>query len=167
MSSASDPLPYTDAKPHGHKNFYFTINATFRFILARFGYDKLRQYWNDIGASYYRPVSERWRRGGLAAVADYWRAFFAAESCATVNITQLADEVRVEVRTCPLIKHLREHQRAIVPCLCQHCYFVSEAIAAPAGMTVRVTGGNGACVQRFMVAHNEPAQRLEEIEEAS
>ncbi len=76
--------------------------------------------------------------------------------------------MRVEVKTCPAIKHLRDQGREIVPCFCQHCYFVSEAIAAPAGLTVRVRGGNGSCVQRFIKrdAALEP-QRLEDIAEAS
>ncbi len=168
MSEAASILPYTDTKPHGHADFYFAINATFRFILRRFGYEKLCEYWRDMGASYYKPVSDNWQRGGLAAVADHWRAFFAGEPGAEVEITTSADEVRLEVRTCPMIKHLRDHGREMVPCLCQHCWFVSEAIASPAGMTVRISGGNGACTQRFVLASsNEPAQRLEDIKEAS
>ena len=73
------PLPYKDAKPVGAADFYFAINATFRFLLARFGPDGLRKYWGDLGARYFAPVASGWRTGGLAAVADYWRAFFAAE----------------------------------------------------------------------------------------
>lgn len=169
MSQAASSLPYTDTKPQGHADFYFATNATFRFILRRFGHEKLRQYWQDIGSGYYKPVSDNWQRGGLAAVADYWRAFFAGEPGAEVEvITTPEDEVRLEVRTCPMIRHLREHGREIVPCLCQHCWFVSEAMAAPAGITVRITGGNGACAQRFFSAsRNEPVQKLEDIKEAS
>lgn len=167
-SPSSGPLPYTDTKPHGHADFYFAINATFRFIISHFGYEKLKQYWSDIGSSYYKPVSENWRLGGLSAVADYWRAFFAAEPGASVEVTAPADEVRLEVRTCPIIKHLRDNGRDIVPCFCQHCYFVSEAMASPAGMTVRITGGNGSCTQRFIPqSRNEPAQKLEDIKEAA
>jgi hypothetical protein len=162
------PLPYTDTKPHGHADFYFAINATFRFIIDRFGIEKLKQYWTDLGAGYYKPVSEKWKLGGLAAIADYWRAFFAAEPGAEVEVTTRAGEVRLDVRTCPIIKHLRDHDREIVPCFCQHCYFVSEAMAAPAGMTVRITGGNGSCTQRFVLqSSNEPAQKLEDIKEAT
>jgi len=168
MSQAASNLPYTDTKPHGHADFYFATNATFRFILRRFGYEKLRQYWQHIGAGYYKPVSDTWQRGGLAAVADYWRALFAGEPGADVEVHALTDEVRLEVRTCPMIRHLREHGREIVPCLCQHCWFVSEAMAAPAGLTVRITGGNGACTQRFFSAsRHEPEQKLEDIKEAS
>lgn len=169
MSQASSILPYTDTKPHGHADFYFAINATFRFILNRFGAEKLRLYWTDMGLRYYKPVSDNWQHGGLAAVADYWRAFFVGEPGAEVEVTTPSpDEVRLEVRTCPMIKHLREHGREIVPCFCQHCYFVSEAMAAPAGLTVRIEGGNGTCTQRFLTAsRHEPAQKMEDIREAS
>ncbi len=168
MSQATSPLPYTDTKPHGHADFYFATNATFRFILERFGFDKLKQYWADLGACYYQPVSATWKVGGLVAIADYWRAFFAAEPGAVVEITADQDAVTLEVRVCPLIKHLRDHGREIVPCFCQHCYYVSEAMAAPAGMTVRLTGGDGTCTQRFLLkSSHEPAQVLADIKEAA
>ena len=168
MSPTASPLPYTDNKPQGHADFYFATNATFRFIINHLGYEKLKQYWSDIGTRYYKPVSDKWKPGGVAAVADYWRAFFAAEPGAVVDVAATADEVRLEVRTCPVIKHLRDHGREIVPCFCQHCYFVSEAMAAPAGMTVRITGGNGSCTQRFILqSRNEPPQKLADIKEAA
>lgn len=166
--SPSSPLPYTDTKPVGAADFYTAINATFRFIFNRFGREGLLRYWHELGTKYYAPVSQRWLDGGLSAVVEYWRAFFAAEPGAEVTVSQSADEVCVTVTTCPAIRHLRAQGREIVPFFCQHCHFVSEAIAAPAGFTVRVQGGNGSCVQRF-VKHDritEP-QRLEDIATAS
>lgn len=164
LELAKPPLPYTDSKPVGAAGFYTAINATFRFIERRFGREGLIRYWREIGAGYYHPVTEKWRGGGLAAVADYWRSFFAAEPGAEADVSLQGDEVRVRVRVCPLIKHLRYEQREIVPCLCQHCYFVSEAIAEPAGLTMRVKGGNGSCEQRFFPRRAcEPPQNLEDI----
>jgi hypothetical protein len=166
MPHDNNPLPYTDTKPVGAADFYFAINATFRFILTRLGMEGLRRYWADMGASYYQPVTERWRHGGLPSVAEYWRVFFQAEPGAKVEVGQSADAVTLDVKVCPAIKHLRQNGREIVPCFCQHRYFVSEASAAPAGLTVRVRGGNGSCMQRFMIreACSEP-QRAEDIEE--
>jgi hypothetical protein len=168
MPPPSDsPLPYTDTKPVGAADFYFAINATFRFIQEKFGVEGLRRYWRELGANYYAPVSARWGAGGLAAIADYWRAFFAAEPGADVDVSESGDVVRLQVKRCPMIAHLRAGGREIVPCFCQHCYFVSEAMAAPAGFTVRVRGGNGACTQTF---HSQsaapPPQELAQIEEA-
>ncbi len=164
--NSSGPLPYVDTKPVGAADFYFAINATFRFILARYGVEGLRRYWREIGSGYYAPVSERWR-GGLGAVAEYWRAFFAAEPGAEVEVHASADEVRVEVKTCPAIKHLRAGGRDIVQCFCQHCFYVSDTIGESAGVAVRVSGGNGACVQRFVPRTPTLApQDLAQIEEA-
>jgi hypothetical protein len=148
-------LPYSDTKDVGAADFYFAINATFRFIEQRFGREGLRRYWQELGTSYYAPMTAAWKRGGLAAVADYWRAFFAAEPGAEVGVEATSEQVTLEVRVCPAIKHLRTHQREIVPDFCQHCHYVSEAMAAPAGLTVRVEGGNGACRQTFMARQAE------------
>jgi hypothetical protein len=145
----ASPLPYTDTKPVGAADFYFAFNATFRFIERKLGKEGLRRYWRDLGTRYYAPVTARWQKGGLTAVADYWRAFLKAEPGAEVEIEQAKDEVVLQVKTCPIIKHLRDNQRAIMPDFCEHCYHVSEAMAAPAGLCVRVQGGNGRCTQRF------------------
>jgi hypothetical protein len=149
QSDAKTVLPYTDSKDVGAADFYFAINATFRFISDRLGMDYLRQYWRDLGSRYMRPVTELWKHQGLSGVADYWRAFFAAEPGAEVEVLQEREKVVLNVRKCPAIAHLRSHQREIVPCFCQHCYFVSEAMSEPAGLTVRIQGGNGSCRQTF------------------
>jgi hypothetical protein len=165
---ASNTLPYQDTKPVGAADFYLAINATFRFILGRLGIDGLRRYWRELGTNYYAPVSAQWKAGGMPAVGAYWRAFFDAEPAAEVEVEQSADEVRLHVKTCPAIKLLRSRGREIVPCFCQHCHFVSDAIGAPAGFTVRVQGGNGSCEQRFVKREtcSEP-QPMEAIAEAS
>lgn len=165
---AESALPYRDTKPVGAPDFYLAINATFRFILGRLGMEGLRRYWRELGTRYYAPVSERWQAGGLPAVAAYWRAFFDAEPGANVSVTESGDEVRLDVKACPAIRHLRAQGREIIPCFCQHCHFVSDAIAGPAGLAVRVSGGNGSCVQRFIKrgAAVEP-QRIEDILETS
>lgn len=167
MPAVGTSLPYTDTKPVGAADFYFAINATFQFVLRRLGMEGLRRYWTDLGSHYHAPVSKLWKEGGAVAIARYWRDFFRAEPGAAVEVRELSDEVRLEVKVCPLIKHLRENGRSILPCLCQHCYFVSEAMAESAGYTVRVSGGNGSCTQRFLKRDTgESPQRLEDIAEA-
>jgi hypothetical protein len=162
------PLPYLDTKPVGAADFYTAINATFRFIERKLGREGLLRYWQELGENYYAPVAQRWRDGGLPAVAAHWRAAFAAEPGADVMVDETAEKVIVNVQTCPAISHLRTQQREITPSFCQHCYFVNEAIAAPAGLTVRITGGNGSCQQCFLpkVAAAQP-QNLEDIATSS
>ena len=166
-ASLTEALPYRDIKPVGAADFYFAISATFSFIHRRFGVEELRRFWTELGREYFAPVAERWKVRGLNGVEEYWRAFFAAEPGAEVEVAATADAVTLDVKVCPAICHLRAHQREILPCFCQHCYFVSEAMASPAGLTVRVAGGNGACRQTFQRrAAGVPEQDLAEIKEA-
>ncbi len=163
---AAPPLPYVDTKPQGSADFYFVINATFRFLLRRVGAAGWRRYLEELGRGYFAPVNRRWREGGLAAVADYWRAFFAAEPGAVAEVQTLPDRVEVQVRVCPAIQHLRAAGREIVPEFCQHCYFLGAARAAEASLEMRLCGGNGACRQTFARAEAAlPPQDLAQIAE--
>lgn len=162
------PLPYADTKKVGAADFYFAINATFRFIERQLGRPALERYWQDLGRTYHAPLTAAWQRGGLPEVARYWRAFFDAEPGADVEVQLTAERVTLEIRVCPAIKHLRAHGREILPCFCQHCYFVSEAAALPAGISVRVEGGNGRCRQTFLPAsQGSPPQDVTQIKEAT
>lgn len=142
-------LPYTDTKPQGSADFYYATNATFRFLLVRLGPEGWRRYLDDLGREYYAPVNRQWREGGLAAVARYWRDFFAAEPGAKVDVVAQAERVEVNVHECPALKHLRAGGREIVREYCQHCFFLGRARAGAAGLTMRLAGGNGTCRHTF------------------
>lgn len=161
-------LPYRDTKAVGAGDFYYGINATFRFILKRLGAAEWRRYLAELGRGYYAPVNRQWQKGGLRAVAGYWRAFFAAEPGSVVEVSELSDRVEVHVRQCPAIKHLRAGGREIVREYCQHCYHLGNARAEAAGLTMRLEGGNGACCHTFFPAGTTPAgQDLARIKEAT
>ncbi|MFA6239941.1 MAG: hypothetical protein WC655_03385 [Candidatus Hydrogenedentales bacterium] len=136
-------------------DFYFAINATFRFILERYGEDALIDYWRAMGAEYYAPVIARFREGGLDEVERYWQDFFQTEPGGDVAVGQHDGRVDIDVRDCPAIRWLRTHHREIVPNYCQHCHHVSTAIAESAGLKFKLEGGGGACYQTFRAAHEE------------
>lgn len=166
-ASGDSALPYRDTKPQGAADFYFATNATFRFLLRRLGEAGWRRYLGDLGRGYFEPVNRQWRQGGLNAVANYWRAFFAAEPGAVVVVTELSDHVEVQVKECPAIKHLRAGGREIVGEYCRHCYHLGAARAEAAGLTMRLAGGNGSCRQTFALpVAGLPPQDLRQIEEA-
>lgn len=166
MNPASE-LPYVDTKPQGSADFYYATNATFRFLIKRLGREGWVRYLQELGRGYYSPVNDRWRQGGLATVARYWREFFAAEPGAKVEVRELPDRVEVCVRECPAIKHLRAGGREIVPEFCQHCYHLGQARAEAAGLTMRLQGGNGTCRHTYAtLAAGLPPQDPGQIAEA-
>jgi len=138
-------LPYTDTKPQGAADFYFAINATFRFIYNRQGRKGWIKYLRHLAREYFHPVNEPWRQNGLSAVAAYWEAFFAAEPGARIEVSQSPDEVIIDVHRCPAIAHLKEQNREIVPFYCQHCYYLNAARASRSGLFMNLEGGNGCC----------------------
>ena len=160
-------LPYTDRKPQGSADFYYAINATFRFILHRLGRAAWVSYLEELGRGYFAPVNDRWREGGLPAVARYWRAFFAAEPGANAEVRESSDRIEVVVHACPAIRHLRAGGREIVREYCQHCFFLGHARAEAAGLAMRLEGGNGSCRHTFSASTAElAAQDLTQIREA-
>lgn len=171
MSRFYETLPYQDTKPQGAADFYFAINATFRFLLKCLGEAGWVRYLQDLGREYYRPVNELWRTGGSSAVARYWREFFAAEPGGDVEVAEAANGVvEVRVRVCPAIQHLRKGGRAPVSQFCQHCWHLGEARAQAAGMTMRLSRGNGSCVHYYHCNPSEsrpPAQDPKAIREAT
>ena len=75
-------------------DFYFALNATFRFIHDRWGEDALVNYWESLAREYHAPLSQRSREGGLPAVADYWRDYFAHEPGGEVTVEATDEAVR-------------------------------------------------------------------------
>lgn len=160
-------LPYRDTKPQGAPDFYFATNATFRFLLKRFGREGWTRYLEELGRGYYAPINRRWREGGLPVVARYWRDFFAAEPGGKVDVEEKSDRVVIEVRECPLIKHLRSGDRAIVKEFCHHCSILGQARASEAGLTMRLHGGNGSCRHTYAEeSAGLPPQDPNDIKEA-
>lgn len=131
-------------------DFYFAINAIFRHLYDQYGKDALVDYWRSLGREYYRQRSERWKAGGLAAVAADWREYFAREPGAEVEVSGKADRVVLDVHVCPAIKHLREQGREMAPYFCEHCDHVTGAMAEQAGYRFCRTGGMGSCRQELV-----------------
>lgn len=166
--SDSTDLPYTDTKPQGSADFYFAINATFRFLLQRLGPDGWRRYLEELGHGYYAPVNRQWSQGGLRAVARYWRGFFAAEPDSAVDVVELPDRVELRVRVCPAIRHLRSGGREIVREYCQHCYYLGAARASASRLTMQLSGGDGSCCHTYALpsAGLQP-QNMQQIKEVA
>ena len=130
-------------------DFYFAVNAIARHILDEYGKDVLIDYWQSLGREYYGQRAERWRKEGASALAEDWREYFLKEPNAGVTVTVEGESVELDIKTCPAIKHLRDNNRDILPCFCEHCDHTCGAMAQAAGYHFDRDGGMGACRQRF------------------
>lgn len=130
-------------------DFYFAINATFRFIHDAYGKDALVDYWTALGREYHAGLAARFRSGGLAEVRRYWADYFAHEPGGDVAVSLTPRGVELDVRACPAIRWLKGAGRQLAPDYCAHCDHISTAIAAQAGLSFSLAGGGGACRQLF------------------
>ena len=131
-------------------DFYFAVNAIFRHLHDQYGKAALLDYWRNLGREYYHDRIERWQTGGPESVAADWREYFAREPQAEVDAIAQEGVVTLNVRVCPAIKHLRDHNREIVPYFSEHCDHVCGAMAEAAGYAFERHGGMGACRQLFI-----------------
>ena len=132
-------------------DFYYAINATFRFIHDNWGKEALIDYWTSMAHEYHSEVADRFRADGLEAVQQYWAAYFANEPGGDVVVSLTSKGVELDVRDCPAIRWLKNGEREIVPYYCEHCHYVSTAIVEQAGMAFKLEGGGGTCYQVFRV----------------
>ena len=130
-------------------DFYFAINATFRFIHDTWGKEALVDYWTSMAQEYHAEVADRFRQGGLEEAKRYWADYFADEPGGDVSVDLTGKGVEIDVRDCPAIRWLKDGGREIVPYYCEHCHYVSTAIAEQADMAFRLEGGQGTCHQVF------------------
>lgn len=136
-------------------DFYFAVNATFRHVHDRYGKGALVEYWRSLAREYYGARIAAWKAGGLAAVAEDWRAYFSKEPQADVEIVRSPARVDLVVHVCPAIKHLCDQGRPIVPYFCEHCDHTCGVMAEEAGLAYRRTGGMGSCRQEFVEAEGD------------
>ena len=130
-------------------DFYYAINATFRYMASRYGREGLYAYWRSLGREYFADLVERFRTGGLAAVEDYWREFFRVEPGGEVSVCREDGQVVIEVQECPAIRHLKANGREVMGLYCEHCLVINSEMADGAGLEFRMSGGDGACRQVF------------------
>lgn len=130
-------------------DFYYAINATFRYIHDTYGKETLIDYWTSMALEYHADVAARFRAGGIEEAQRYWTDYFDHEPGGDVQVSLSDTGVEIDVRDCPAIKWLKEGGREIVPYYCEHCHYVSTAIADRAGMRFALTGGGGTCNQVF------------------
>jgi hypothetical protein len=138
-------------------DFYYAINATFRFIHDTWGKEALIDYWTSMANEYHAEVADRFREGGLEEVERYWADYFANEPGGDVSVSLTDKGVEIDVRDCPAIRWLKDGEREIVPYYCEHCHYVSTAIVEQADMAFRLDGGGGTCFQLFSVKGDGPS----------
>ena len=100
-------------------HFVRFYNEVFK-ALDRRGRRHLVAYWRELGRLQARELAARFRKGGLAAVHDYWRMIQAEENC-DARLTLTDDYFEFRMHRCPSLAKVLDSDAAPFEFYCDHC----------------------------------------------
>lgn len=92
-----------------HRDFHGALSAGIEYLHRTYGADAVRDYLWQFGRAYYAPLTAALRRRGLVALEEHYRKVYDAEG-GTIELRRTEDELRIEVKICPAVTHMRAHR---------------------------------------------------------
>lgn len=138
-----------------HKDFHGAMSYGLIFLEEQYGLDGMREYLARAGEAMYRDLIADLKARGLPALEEHWRRIFTQED-GEFDLRMEGDTLVLDVKKCPAIHHMKEHNYRIAPHFCEHTRVVNDAICRAAGYeaTVEYDQDAGRCVQRFRRAQS-------------
>ena len=90
-----------------HKDFHGALSVGLEYIEHRFGEKAVREYLRQFARAFYAPLTADLERRGLVALEEHFAKVYEEEG-GDVRITLSEEELRIEVKACPAVAHMRE-----------------------------------------------------------
>lgn len=136
-----------------HRHFHNIMNISLEYLRRLYGGEAVSEYLKQFANTYYAPLRQRIREGGLAAVMEYFRGIYEAEE-ASGDISFYGDsaELTVKVSRCPAVAHMRKSGMEVSPLYVETSRVIWQTICEGTSYGYELIfydGANGASVQRF------------------
>ena len=113
-------------------HFVRFYNEVFKALDAR-GIDALIAYWKELGRLQSVELSELFRKGGIAACAEYWNRIVHEENCkADTRLTE--DYFELVMHECPSLSKVLDNDATPFRLYCDHCMGWVEPVMQAAGL---------------------------------
>lgn len=113
--------------PYLHKDFHGALNVGIDYLHQRFGAEAVRDYLRRFALDYYAPLRADLQRRGLVALKEHWARIYRIEG-GNVEIVQTEGELRLTVKACPAVQHLRQSNVPVAELFIETTRTVNEAI---------------------------------------
>lgn len=136
--------------PNVHKDFHGALSYGLQFLEDSYGSEGMRDFLTGLVQGVYKNLCEDLCARGLDALRDHWEAVFDLEG-GEYEMHLENDTLVLEVKRCPAVSHMKEHNYTIATHYCEHTRIVNDAICTAAGYAASVEYDQeaGTCVQRF------------------
>ena len=99
-----------------HKDFHSSMNMAIHYLGTKFGIVEVKDYLERYTNNCCKDVLANIRKDGLSAVRDNILDTYAKEKAEdSVNISDDENSLRVEIKYCPAVKHLKQTGREVSP----------------------------------------------------
>ena len=117
-----------------HRDFHSSMNMGIQYLGEKYGEAAIREYLVRYTNNVYRPVLEKVRLQGLAAIEENIRGTYEKEQASdALAIDRTEDGMRVTISYCPAVRHLRATGRKVSPWYRMTTEVVMETLAQAGG----------------------------------
>ena len=133
-----------------HKDFHGGLCYGIKYLDENFGQDATTEYLQQVGLTFFKPLSEALKEQGLAALEKHWNDIFTKED-GKFSMKYENDTLVLTVEQCPAVAHLKSKNLFCTERFCQTTAVVNEKICRQAGYqsSCEYEPGKGRCVQKF------------------
>ena len=133
-----------------HKDFHGALCYSIKYLDENYGRQATREYLQQVGRSYFAPLSKQLKKKGLSVLENHWNEVFTKEG-GIFTISSDNEVLKLQVEQCPAIEHLRKNGQLCTERFCETTVIVNETICAEAGYCASCVyqPGKGTCVQKF------------------
>ena len=132
-----------------HKDFHGLACATLHYLIDNYGQDAMTEVISRTAREVYKTIHEKLKNGDTSELTEYWEYYFQREN-GDFSLESIEDGVRLIVKNCPALSHLRTLNWEPDPILCEATAVFNQALAEDtpfAAETVRT--GTFSCIQTF------------------
>lgn len=126
----------SDAYKYLHPDFHCSMAICLHYGYEQYGEAGLREYLTQFTLAFHKPLIEKARKTGLAAVGEYLTWLYNVEEAPeALELTETEDTLDVSVRFCPAVRHLNAREVEIHESFGMATSVVYDVIAKESGLT--------------------------------
>ena len=136
-----------------HMDFHGALCYSIKYLDDKFGAKSTKEYLQQVGRTYFAPLSDALKKDGLLALEKHFKNIFTKEG-GKFSLSYQGDTLVLKVDKCPAIAHLKEKNQLYTQRYCETTVIVNETICQEAGYecSCEYVPGEGECVQKFWKA---------------
>ena len=154
MTDNIDEIKVLDCKASDneylHKDFHGALCYSIKYLDDNFGTDATTEYLQQVGRTYFAPLSEAMKKKGLSVLEEHLQNIFTKEG-GRFKLDYEDQMLVLTVEECPAVAHLKKIDQFFTERYCETTVIVNETICSEAGYccSCKYEPGKGKCVQKF------------------